>query len=80
MWLAVNKNGVEKCFHNKPKRYETYWEDVETYNEIRAVTTSASDYSMVLPKGSIEKLIGRKLTWENKPVELKLNYNNGFYL
>lgn len=73
MWLAVDKNGVEKCFHNKPKRYETY-------NEIRAVTTLASDYSMELSKGSIEKLIGRKLTWGNKPVELKLNYNNGFYL
>lgn len=80
MWLAVDKNGVEKCFHNKPKRYETYWKDNETYKEIRAVTTSASDYSMVLPKGSIEKLIDRKLTWENKLVELKLNYNNGFYL
>ena len=24
-----------------------------------------------LPKGSIEKLIGRKLTWEDEPVELK---------
>lgn len=43
MWLAVDKNEVEKCFHNKPKRYETYWKDNETYNEIRAVTTSASD-------------------------------------
>ncbi len=24
-----------------------------------------------LPKGSIEKLIGKKLTWEDNPVELK---------
>lgn len=24
-----------------------------------------------LPVGSIEKLIGRELTWEDKPVELK---------
>ena len=24
-----------------------------------------------LPKGSIEKLIGKKLTWEDEPVELK---------
>lgn len=26
---------------------------------------------IILPKGSIEKLIGRKLTWEDEPVELK---------
>ena len=25
----------------------------------------------VLEKGSIEKLIGKKLTWEDEPVELK---------
>lgn len=25
----------------------------------------------VLPKGSVEKLIGRKLTWKDEPVELK---------
>ena len=24
-----------------------------------------------LPKGSIKKLIGRELTWDNEPVELK---------
>lgn len=27
--------------------------------------------SVNLPNGSIEKLIGYKLTWEDKPVELK---------
>ena len=26
---------------------------------------------IVLPKGSIKKLIGRELTWEDEPVELK---------
>ena len=26
---------------------------------------------MALPKGSIKKLIGKDLTWEDKPVELK---------
>ena len=26
---------------------------------------------ITLPKGSIEKLIGKKLTWEDEPVELK---------
>jgi len=26
---------------------------------------------MVLPKGSIKKLIGRELSWNDEPVELK---------
>lgn len=29
------------------------------------------DYIVILPKGSIKKLIGRELTWEDELVELK---------
>jgi hypothetical protein len=29
------------------------------------------EMSIELPKGSIKKLIGRDLTWEDEPVELK---------
>lgn len=29
---------------------------------------------IILPKGTIEKLIGRKLTWKDEPVELKDSY------
>ena len=29
------------------------------------------DSEVFLPKGTIKKLIGRELTWENEPVELK---------
>ena len=42
----------------------------ETYWDIRGVTTDACDYSIILPMGSIEKLIGRKLTWDDDPVEI----------
>lgn len=28
-------------------------------------------HSIELPKGNIEKIIGRKLTWDDNPVELK---------
>lgn len=30
----------------------------------------AVDLVVELPKGSIEKLIGKKLTWEDDPVEI----------
>lgn len=70
-WIAVNKSNCEKIFHNKPSRVDgLYWEDKETYWDIRGVTTDACDYSIILPMGSIEKLIGRKLTWDDDPVEI----------
>ena len=57
IWLAVDYNGIEKAFWNKPKRCEKHrewWGD-----------------RMVLPHGSIKKLIGRELSWDDEPVELK---------
>ena len=76
-WLAVTEYGAEMMFHNKPTRQKAggkgydYWQDDEVYWEVRGYTTCAKDYSIVLPNGTIEKLIGRKLTWEDEPIELK---------
>ena len=62
-WLAVDENGEEWVYEEKPVRGNTYfsvpsrdsWED--------------SDY-IELPKGSIKKLIGRELSWSDSPVEI----------
>lgn len=75
-WLAVNEYGAEKMFHERPERQRAYkagfdyWEDRETYYEIRGYTTSAHDYSISLPNGTIEKIIGKKMTWADEPVEI----------
>ena len=75
-YLAVNEIGLEKIFHQKPIRKNEdyagrgYWEDLETYSEIRRYTTQAEDYSIILPKGTIKKLIGKELTWKDEPVLL----------
>jgi hypothetical protein len=72
-YLAVNKKGIEVIFHHLPKREEGNWIDTYTYNEIRGLTScawGAWDYSISLPKGSIEKLIGKKLTWKDEPVKI----------
>jgi hypothetical protein len=70
-YLAVHSWGDEVMFHNCPTRKENkYWQDDEVYREIRGLTTCAQDYSIVLPKGTIKKLIGRVLTWEDEPVNL----------
>lgn len=70
-YLAVQSWGDEVMFHNCPTRKENkYWQDDEVYWEIRGLTTCAQDYSIVLPKGTIKKLIGRDMTWEDEPVNL----------
>ncbi len=57
IWLAVDYNGVEKAFWHKPSKCKMHgkWRGDR----------------MALPKGSIKKLIGRELSWEDEPVELK---------
>lgn len=71
-WLAVNENGTENIFSTKPERcadtitygnggWSTeqifYWEDI-------------CDSAIKLPRNSIKKLIGRKMTWDDEPVEI----------
>ena len=58
-WLAVDKNGYENISNNKPFRTGAIglnsWDNDEQLVE--------------LPKGSIKRLIGRELTWDDEPVE-----------
>lgn len=63
-WLCVDEDGDEMIFDNKPKRDASptcggYWSRNEE-----------NDYCNVdLPKGTIKKLIGKELTWEDEPYE-----------
>lgn len=64
-WVAVDKDGSECIYLYKPSRsYYNNWTDRN--NEIRR-----GDSGIDMPKGSIKKLIGRDLIWEDNPVELK---------
>ena len=60
VWLAVDYNGTECVFTIEPSRSEYKTWRVLVYGNY-----------IELPKGSIKKLIGRNLTWEDDPVELK---------
>nr|DAL47933.1 MAG TPA_asm: hypothetical protein [Caudoviricetes sp.] len=64
-WVAVNPNGDEYIFEEKPKRFYVLWHPTLCEYQDRVY-----DY-VELPKGSIKKLIGRELSWEDEPVELK---------
>lgn len=67
-WLAVDKNGGELIFRFEPERKldtdymaRSYWGWYDL---------GIDDWGLELPKGSIKKLIGRELTWDDDPVKL----------
>lgn len=60
-WLAKNKfRDQENVFSEKPKRVTDYWE-VNYYNYASSVE---------LPNGTIERILGYSLSWEDEPVEI----------
>ena len=63
VWLAVDNEGTEIIFQSKPKRgrFFNLWVPKE----------DREGFSITVPKGTIKKLIGRDLTWEDEPVEYK---------
>jgi hypothetical protein len=58
-YIAVGLYGEEVVCRIPPVRNATYWELNDYYED-----------GVVLPNGSVEKLIGRKLTWADEPVKL----------
>ena len=64
-WLCVNKDGTEIISPYMPKRDLEEW---DCFSE--NIAGWDDDYGIELPKGSIKKLIGRELTWEDEPVEI----------
>ena len=59
-WVAVDEDGRECIYQFRPKRGDNQFIPLYEYS-----------MCLVLPKGSIKKLIGRELTWEDNTVELK---------
>lgn len=60
-WVAIDKGGLEAIYEELPYRKEDCFWGVEHY----------WNTYIELPSGSIKKLIGRDLTWEDDPIELK---------
>jgi hypothetical protein len=58
-WLAVCDKGMELIFNIKPMRLI----------EHKCFVVDVEDSAIKLPKGSIKRLIGRDLTWDDEPVE-----------
>ena len=59
-WVAVDKDGRECIYQFHPKRGNNQFIPLYEYS-----------MWMALPKGFIKKLIGKDLTWQDSPIELK---------
>jgi hypothetical protein len=59
IYLAVDKDGTENIFQEEPWRHYTYWASSHEFgNQIKC------------PKGTILRLIGRELEWEDEALEV----------
>lgn len=59
IWLAVDKSKSEYLYDYIPSRSKK-WNVWETQN--------SDEHMIKLPKGTIKKIIGRKLTWADEAV------------
>ena len=60
VYFFVDKDGTEGCSNELPNRHFSEWLGWKDLYECTITT---------LPKGTIEKVIGKKLTWEDEPYE-----------
>lgn len=63
-WLCITKGEVEVIFGDKPYRVKVSKDGPYSF-----WCSKDQNYVMV-PKGSIKKLIGRELCWNDQPVEI----------
>ena len=79
-YLAVNKDGTEWISEDIVIRWPYIEKEDKRIKTRKQILTKDDQYAWVwpynteeggqlvmLPKGSIEKLIGKKLTWEDEP-------------
>lgn len=86
VYLAVDKDGTEKLFDNnfevtRMGVYDSTWNGPNIYTPRvkektywgKECSGGSEDYSayIKLPKGSIKKLIGKDLTWEDELFEYR---------
>ena len=69
-WVAVDENGKECYFNTIHPPYRESFQRDPRYPKTFWATDSVEDMQ-VLHYGTIEKLIGRELYWEDEPVRIE---------
>lgn len=72
VWIAVNRNGNEVLFNTNYCPYRESFQRNLCYPQTFWATDSVMDMQ-VLKRGTIKKLIGRELTWEDSPQQVEIN-------
>ena len=68
-YLTVDEDGTETAFRIRPHRATSIVDDYgDTYST--GVWEEQSPAWIPLPKGTIEKIVGYKLTWKDEPFPL----------
>lgn len=67
-WLAAENGGLEYLFIDKPERIVHH--NVFRPSVIDFEIWVSNKECLLLKKGSIKKLIGKDLTWNDEPVEI----------
>ena len=62
-YFCVDKDGTERCSNECPIRGSFRW---ESWTDMYGTTC----HIIRLPEGSIERLTGHKITWENEPLKV----------
>lgn len=65
-YVAVDKDGSEAIYNIKPFRGTNR---LKNNTEMWVLSHIGAHY-IVIPKGTIKKLIGKNLTWEDEPVKI----------
>ena len=66
VWLAVDRDGAETISAYKPNYDGFEWDDYQFLEEEGYVSTT-----IVLPTGSIKKLLGKELTLQDSPIRIE---------
>ena len=66
-WLCTFGNGDEYIFEEKPTKGKSIYSPKYNY------WYTGTYHKVKLPKGFIKQIIGKELTWDDEPVELKEN-------
>ena len=70
-WVAVDRYGEECVFRTRPKRNINNVSGKWGFFYLARDGGYLVNWGVDLPKGSIKKLIGKELTWDDEPFEIK---------
>lgn len=77
--MGDKKETQKVISYNDIKMEYDHWIEYHNEND-EAATSGILPHWMYLPKGTIKKIIGKELSWDNEPVKIEEEQNDNDYL